>query len=138
MKETTHHYRQHDTLRKRRMKHTTHKTPRGGNVSFMRLVDDVTDSVITQSEFAAAVGASERTVQNWSRGQTRPRGDAANRVLDLVHLVSELREVYTDEGIQIWLKSRNRNLHSQRPIDLLAAGEIDEVLDEVQRVIGGM
>jgi DNA-binding transcriptional regulator YiaG len=138
MKETTNHYQQHDTLRKRRMKHTTDKTPRDGNVSFMRLVDDVTDSVITQSEFAVAVGASERTVQNWSRGQTRPRGDAANRVLDLVHLVSELREVYTDEGIQIWLKSRNRNLHSQRPIDLLAAGEIDEVLDEVQRVIGGM
>ena len=119
------------------MRTANRKAPLDGNVSFMRLVDDVTDHVITQGEFAIAVGASERTVQNWSRGQTRPRGDTANRVLDLVYLVSELREVYTDEGIQIWLKSRNRNLQSRRPIDLLAAGEVDEVLEEVQRILGG-
>ena len=101
------------------------------------LVDDVTAHVIKQDEIAIAVGAFERTDQNWSRGQTRARDDTANRVLDLAHLVSELREVYTDEGIQIWLKSRNRNLQSRRPIDLLAAGEVDEVLEEVQRILGG-
>jgi hypothetical protein len=61
------------------------------------LVDDVTDHVIKQDEIAIAVGAFERTDQNWSRGQTRTRDDTANRVLDLAHLVSELREVYTDE-----------------------------------------
>jgi DNA-binding transcriptional regulator YiaG len=138
MKAGTNNYQQHDRNRNGRMTPATRKPPQDGNVSFMRLVDDVTESVITQSEFATAVGASERTVQNWSRGQTKPRGDAANRVLDLVHLVSELREVYTDEGIQIWLKSRNRNLASRRPIDLLAAGDVEDVLDEVQRVIGGM
>jgi DNA-binding transcriptional regulator YiaG len=108
------------------------------NVSFMRLVDDVTETVIPQSDFALAVGASERTVQNWSSGQTRPRGETVKRVLDLVYLVGELREVYTDEGIHIWLQSRNRNLSGQRPLDLLSAGQIDEVLEEVQRVVGGM
>lgn len=112
--------------------------PRAATVSFMRLVEDVTERVITQAEFAMAVGASERTVQNWARGQTRPRGQVANRVLDLVHLVGELREAYTDEGIQIWLKSRNRNLGHRRPLDLLSEGRFDEVLDEVQRVVGGM
>jgi uncharacterized protein (DUF2384 family) len=120
------------------MKTVHRKAPRDGNVSFMRLVDDVTERVITQSEFAAAVGTSERTVQNWTSGHTKPRGEAATRVLDLVHLVKELREVYTDEGIQIWLKSRNRNLASRRPIDLLGEGRVDEVLDEVQQVVGGM
>jgi len=112
--------------------------PRDGNVSFMRLVDNVTPRVITQGEFAAAVGTSERTIHNWTQGHTKPRGQAATRVLDVVHLVSELREVYTDEGIQIWLKSRNRNLGLQRPIDLLSQGRIDDVLDEVHRVVGGM
>ena len=109
-----------------------------GNVSFMRLVEDVAPSVITQGELAVAVGASERTVQNWSSGKTRPRGETVDRVLDFVHLVRELREVYTDEGIQIWLRSRNRNLQHRRPIDLLAEGNVDDVLAEVQRVIGGM
>ncbi len=109
-----------------------------GSVTFMRLVEDVTPSVVTQGELATAVGANERTVQNWSSGRTRPRGDTVDRVLDFVHLVSELREVYTDEGIQIWLRSRNRNLQHRRPIELLAEGNVDEVLDEVHRVIGGM
>lgn len=113
-------------------------SPREATVSFMRLVEDVTERVITQSEFARAVGASERTVQNWTSGNTKPRGQAANRVLDLIHVVGELREVYTDEGIQIWLKSRNRNLGHRRPIDLLGEGRVDEVLDEVERVVGGM
>lgn len=110
----------------------------GDNVSFMRLVDNVTDNVITQSEFAAAVGASERTVQNWTSGNSKPRGETVTRVLDLVHLVDELGEVYTDEGIQIWLKSRNRNLDGERPIDVFASGQVDRVLEEVRRVVGGM
>jgi uncharacterized protein (DUF2384 family) len=109
-----------------------------GNVSFMRLVDDVTDNVLTQSEFAAAVGASERTVQNWTAGHTKPRGEAATRALDFVYLVQELRDVYADEGIQIWLKSRNRNLEGRRPIELISEGRIDDVLAEVRRVLGGM
>jgi hypothetical protein len=108
------------------------------NVTYMRIVEDVTKSVITQAELASAVGASVRTVQNWTRGGTTPRGTTANRLVDVQHLVNELREVYTDEGIQIWLRSRNRNLGGRRPIELLAEDQIDTVLDEVQRVIGGM
>lgn len=117
---------------------TTRQPTDNNNVSFMRLIDGVTEHVFTQSELAAAVGAAERTVQNWASGHTKPRGDAATRVLDLVHLVQELGQVYTDEGIQIWLKSRNRNLNHRRPIDLLSEGHVDEVLEEVHRVVGGM
>lgn len=108
-----------------------------GNVTYMRIVDDVTASVITQAELASAVGTSVRTVQNWARGGT-PRGTTATRLVDVQHLVNELREVYTDEGIQIWLRSRNRNLNGRRPIELLAEDQLDAVLDEVERVIGGM
>lgn len=112
--------------------------PTRSNVSFMRLVEDVTPSVITQGELAVAVGTTERTVQNWSAGRTRPRGQSVDRVLDVVHVVRELREVYTDEGIQIWLRSRNRNLGHRRPIDLLAEDRSDDVLAEVERVLSGM
>ena len=107
------------------------------NVSYMRIVDDVTASVITQSELALAVGASPRTVQNWARG-VAPRGKAALRLLDVQHVVRELRDVYNDEAIQIWLRSRNRNLEARRPIDLLAENRIDEVLAEVANIVRGM
>ncbi len=107
------------------------------NVSYMRIVDDVTGSVITQTELAAAVGTSPRTVQNWTRG-VAPRGKTALRLLDVQHLVGELRDVYNDEAIQIWLRSRNRNLDGRRPIDLLSEDRIDDVLAEVQNIVRGM
>lgn len=112
--------------------------PARGNVTYLRIVEDVTRSVLSQSELARAVGSSVRTVQNWSSGGTSPRGTAAQRLLDVSHVVNELREAYTDEGVQIWLRARNRNLGGRRPLELLAEDEVDAVLDEVQRVIGGM
>ncbi len=57
-------------------------------------------------------------------------------VSDFDDIVEELRTAYTDEGIRIWLNSRNRNLDRQRPIDLLTSGEFDRVLREAERVGG--
>lgn len=108
------------------------------NVSYMRIVDDVTATVITQAELAHAVGASVRTVQNWSRGGAAPRGHTAIRLVDMQYLIGELREVYTDDAIQIWLRSRNRNLGGERPLDLLASDRYDEVLTEAQSIVRGM
>jgi len=59
-------------------------------------------------------------------------------LLDVKYIVDELREVYTREGVDIWLHSRNRNLGGQRPIELLTAGNVDEVVDEAQRLSGEM
>jgi uncharacterized protein (DUF2384 family) len=111
--------------------------PAPQSVSYMRIVEDVTSSVITQTELAQAVGTSTRTVQNWTRGAV-PRGKVAVRLLDVQHVVGELRDVYNDEAIQIWLRSRNRNLGGERPIELLGAGRVEEVITEVQNVVRGM
>ncbi|MGI8867291.1 MAG: antitoxin Xre/MbcA/ParS toxin-binding domain-containing protein [Mycobacteriales bacterium] len=49
-----------------------------------------------------------------------------------------LRSVYADEGIEIWLHARNRNLGGQRPIDLLTAGDVESVIGQAQRLAGAM
>lgn len=54
----------------------------------------------------------------------------------LSHLARILRDVYADEGVQIWLDSPNRNLHRERPSVLLAQGRHDEVLQEAERLSG--
>ncbi len=107
------------------------------SVTYMRIVEDVTNSGITQAELAKAVGATVRTVQNWTSGTARPRGKSVERLLDVSQIVKTLSEVYRDEGIQIWLRSRNRNLGGRRPIELLASGALDEVLAEVDNVVRG-
>lgn len=108
------------------------------SLTYLRIVEDVTSSGITRSELGKAVGAAERTVQTWAAGTSIPTGVRAKRLLDVQLIVRLLSDTYTREGIRIWLNARNRNLELRRPIDLLEAGEIDAVLEEANRVSGGM
>lgn len=48
----------------------------------------------------------------------------------------ELLKVYTPEGTKIWLHARNKTLGERRPIDLIAEGRVDEVLDAVRQLTG--
>lgn len=108
------------------------------SLTYSRILDEVTGSGITQAELGQAVGASVRTVQNWATGGSAPAGVRMQRLLDLHYLVGELRNAYTDEGVQIWLHSRNKNLGGNRPIDLLKSGDVDAVVSEAERVAGAM
>jgi DNA-binding transcriptional regulator YiaG/acyl carrier protein len=106
--------------------------------TYRRIVRQVTSSGISQQELSAAVGTSLRSVQNWASGDAAPRGAGRDRLLDIQFMVDELRSVYTEEGIEIWLHARNRNLGGSRPIDLLTSGKVEQVLDEAQRLSGAM
>ncbi|WP_032391699.1 hypothetical protein [Rhodococcoides fascians] len=109
-----------------------------GSLTYIRVIEEVTRTGITQAELGKVVGAATRSVQNWANGQNFPRGKSVVRLLDLHTIVQILADSYTDEGIDIWLHARNRNLDMQRPIDLLIDGQIDEVLDQARWVAGGM
>lgn len=108
------------------------------SVTYMRVVEEVTKAGITQADLAKAVGSGPRAVQNWASGQNTPRGEAVKRLLDVRTVVELLGDSYTDEGIDIWLHARNRNLDMCRPIDLIVEGQIEKVIDEAKWVAGGM
>jgi uncharacterized protein (DUF2384 family) len=110
----------------------------GAAVTYLRILEEVNNSGITRTELSKAVGAAERTVQTWYAGTSKPTGTRAQRLLDVQLIVRLLSDTYTQEGIRIWLNARNRNLHLQRPIDLLEQGDIDAVLEEADRISGGM
>lgn len=114
--------------------HATNKDHR--SLTYLSVLKQVTGSGITQVELGKAVGAQVRTVQTWAAGSNQPTGIRAQRLLDIQTIVSLLSDSYTDEGINIWLHSRNRNLNMRRPIELLVEGQIDEVLEEAQWVAG--
>ena len=108
------------------------------NLTYRRIVEQVTGSGISQQELSAAVGASVRSVQNWASGEAVPRGGSRERLLDVRFIIEELGSVFTDEGIEIWLRARNRNLDGLRPIDLLTDGDVERVVEEAQRLSGAM
>lgn len=109
-----------------------------GSVTYMRVVEEVTRAGITQAELAKAVGSGPRAVQNWASGQNTPRGETVKRLLDVRTVVELLSDSYTDEGIDIWLRARNRNLDMRRPIDLIMEGQIEQVIQQAKWVAGGM
>jgi len=116
----------------------TEAAGREADLTYLRIVEQVTGSGISQLELSAAVGASVRSVQNWASGSAAPRGASRERLLDVRFIVEELQSVFTVEGVEIWLHARNRNLGRARPIDLLTSGEVDRVLEEAQRLSGAM
>jgi uncharacterized protein (DUF2384 family) len=112
--------------------------PRGRSDNlYARIVEDVRDSGLTTSELAHAVGVAERQVRNWTAGSNTPKGRNRDRLLEIHYVTRLLRDVYTREGAEIWLHGRKRSLGGRRPIEMLAQGEYDEVLDAIERLRAG-
>lgn len=103
---------------------------------YRHVVQD-TRRALTLAEIGDIVGAGKRSVQKWAAGSARPEGTRRDRLLELQYVIEELSDVFEPEGIQIWLRSRQRALAGQRPLDSLKAGQFLEVLDVVQRLAGG-
>jgi hypothetical protein len=50
---------------------------------------------------------------------------------------ASLGDTYKPEGVDIYLRSRNRNLSGRTPLELIANGDGQQVLDEADRLAGG-
>ena len=86
---------------------------------------------LTEADLADATGASTRTVRRWSNANDDAQREPnyAQQIDDLHAVVIELRESLTGRGIRQWLRSRNRYLKGERPIDLLRKGQFQDVYD---------
>lgn len=51
--------------------------------------------------------------------------------------LERLRDAYTAEGAAIWVHGRNRDLDGKAPIDLLGAGQFEQVPAAVERLSTG-
>lgn len=102
--------------------------------SFPLLVDEIRAGGLTAAEIGRITGVRERQVQNWAAGSSRPASEARDRLVDIHYIVRQLQDVYRPEGIEIWLHSRNPELDSRRPIDLLIEGEFEPVVNAVLRL----
>lgn len=107
--------------------------------TYPRVVESVTSAGLTQADVARILKVNLRTVGGWAAGVNAPTGRRVRELLDLQYLVEELRELFTDHGVQIWLNGRNRALEGQRPVALLLAGRYEDVLAQAQDTVrGGM
>lgn len=80
------------------------------------------------AEAAHAVLASRPTTPTPTVSEPGPGPAFA----DIEAIVSALGVTYSPQGVAIWLRSSNRHLNQQRPIDLLAAGDFETVARAVE------
>lgn len=85
-----------------------------------RLLLDALD--VPQSEVAALLGVSHRTLQRWvsTIDPTAPAGDDAARVRAVAAAVAHLRHAYTGPGMMRWFHRPVQSLDGATPADLLA------------------
>lgn len=50
------------------------------------------------------------------------------------YIEEQLRTVYTDEGVEMWMAGRHKLLEGAVPLDLIEAGEADRVLAVVTQL----
>lgn len=55
----------------------------------------------------------------------------------LATVAATLRDVYTAEGVALWLLAPQRGLHGERPVDAIRDGHAEQVLALAERLAGG-
>ncbi len=86
---------------------------------------DVVDTV----DLARVSETNPRSVSRWRSQETTPRRESEERLLELRAVVDLVRAVMSDDAARFWLRSPNRDLGYEKPLDLIAEGEYQRVVD---------
>lgn len=98
--------------------------------SLSALLDDLYDTeVIDTADVARVSGTHARSVNRWHTAKAEPRRESEERLLELKAVVDLLRRVMRDDAARLWLRSPNADLAYEKPLDLVAAGQYQRVID---------
>ena len=104
-------------------------------VEASEIVDGLKRFGVTQAEVAAVTHVSDRAVRGWRESAIRTEN--YDRLAELRDLVLLLSDSLTPRGVAQWLRARNRLLDRERPLDVLAAGRVEEVRGAAEAFIAG-
>jgi transcriptional regulator with XRE-family HTH domain len=92
---------------------------------------------LTADEIATATGADQRTVRRWWNNGSSPT--RYRRQLDDLRAIAEiLSQTMRAQGIGSWLRTRNRYLGYERPLDALGRGEFEKVREAAFAYVDGV
>jgi len=85
--------------------------------------------VLDTADLARASDTNPRSVARWRSQETTPRREAEERLLELRAVVDLARTVMSDDAARFWMRSPNRDLGYEKPIDLVATCQYQRVID---------
>ncbi|MGI8792225.1 MAG: antitoxin Xre/MbcA/ParS toxin-binding domain-containing protein [Acidimicrobiales bacterium] len=94
--------------------------------------------VVDTGDLALVTGTSPRSVARWRAGDATPHREAEGRLLELRAVVDLARRVMRDDASRYWMRSPNPELDYEKPLDLIAAGQYQRVVDLLLALAEGM
>lgn len=85
--------------------------------------------VVDTTDLARVSETNPRSVSRWRSQETTPRRESEERLLELRAVVDLARTVMSDDAARFWLRSPNRGLGYEKPLDLIAEGEYQRVVN---------
>ena len=116
-----------------RIDHEDFPSPGRTEALYARIVEEIRDSGLSTADIARIIGVAERQVRNWTSGGHTPSGRNRDRLLAALRNAGLARCLHTRgrRDLAAWPQTQPRG---RRPVDMLADGSYEEVLDAVERL----
>jgi uncharacterized protein (DUF2384 family) len=103
-----------------------------------RILDRLRDDGGLQGkDIANIVAVSPATVSRWSSGKASPDLRTQTVIAELRYVVDRLNDFYTPDETRLWLHTPHPMLGGKRAIDLINAGDTQEVLAVIENLDSG-
>ena len=103
------------------------------------LLDHLYDGdVLDTADVARVSDTNARSVSRWRADQAAPRREAEERLLELRAVVDLTRKVMRDNAARYWLRSPNPDLRYEKPLELIAQGRYQNVIDLLLSIAEGV
>jgi uncharacterized protein (DUF2384 family) len=84
---------------------------------------------LTTADIARGTGAGVSSVEAWLARKRAPRGERAQRLVELAYIVEYATHVIKADYIPVWLNKPVPVLDREKPIDVIAQGEYRRVAE---------
>ena len=85
--------------------------------------------IVDAADVARVSGTHPRSVLRWQTDGSIPRRETEERVLELKAVVDLLRRVIHGDAARLWLRAPNPELGYEKPLDLIAEGQYQRVVN---------
>lgn len=95
----------------------------------MTVPDVFQDDIVDTVDVARILGTTPRSVSRWRTGESDPRRDNQERLLELDAVLDLVRQVFPSGSARRWMRTPVPALDYDKPIDLISKGEWRRVVD---------
>lgn len=93
---------------------------------------------VPRTKLAQIIGVTERNLERWIAGETRPRGKRDTLLQKLKYIYYLLKRAFKEEAIPLYVREPNPALDGRTPLLALEAGDFNAVESDLQQLVEGV